>query len=83
MSRRWIYYRLEELAAVGRAVQVAEAYGAPSPRTVMTMSSRQALCMCTASRASARIGRMHFVHVHMHESRNVITVPDMARAGRP
>ncbi len=23
MSRRWIYYRLEELAAVGRAVQVA------------------------------------------------------------
>ena len=23
MSRRWIYYRLEELAAVGRAIQIA------------------------------------------------------------
>ena len=26
MGRRWIYYRLEELAAAGRAVQAPEGY---------------------------------------------------------
>ena len=50
----------------------------------MTMSNRRALCMCTASRVSARVGRMCLVHVHMHESRNVVTDrADMARAGQP
>jgi len=31
--------------------------------------------MCTASRVSARIGRMYAMHMHMHKSCNVVITP--------
>ena len=37
----------------------------------MAMSNGQALCTSAHCAISARIGRMHMIHVHMHKSHTV------------
>jgi hypothetical protein len=52
MSRRWVFYRLSQLAADGYAVQTVRGYWRTARLLSVTGSAK---CKCTPSRASARI----------------------------
>ena len=67
MSRRWVYYRLRDLADAGRIIQTRSGNWRTPTRTVTTSDHHRSCArarlarVCTYSRHSA-------VHVHAHPS---------------